>query len=143
MTVKDYSEYFKIELDCWCHGLKSVGGAVDPAVVYKVIKQFTPVMRGAIEKQYVFDVFDTTDKLLAASRTTVCRKEIAFYILSQLPPPNELTAGQREVLNHVIDGVELTYRGARQRLEKKWGRIAPELTPNESALHLPLKSEPL
>jgi hypothetical protein len=141
MVVKDYSEYFDIELECWCHGLRNVDDKVDPAVVYKVIKEFTPVLRGAVEKLFVFDVFDTADRLIAASRTTACRKEIAFYLLSQLPAPKELTADQRAVLTKIVKSVEPTYNGALQRLEKKWGSATLKMTAPAESLTLPAKSE--
>ena len=116
----EFEEIFEIELDCWCYGLQRVNREIDSSVLHKVIKEFAPVLLKSIQHLYVCDLIETSRRLTSAARCKVSQKEITFYILSYLPSPSELTEEQSATLQKIVDGVEKTYGGAVQRLEKRW-----------------------
>ena len=115
-----YAEVFEVELRCWCYGLNRVRERVDRSVLHKVIKEFAPVLREAVENLYVCDILEISRELTAAAKCKGQEKEIAFYILSHLPDPLELKSSQADVLYQIVDTVEQAYGGAVARLEKKW-----------------------
>ena len=115
-----YGEIFELELDCWCAGLERVQEPIDRSVLHQVIKEFSPVLREAIEHSYVCDIVATANQLVTSAKLKSIEKEIAFYILAQLPSPAELTHTQSVILEQIVDTVEQKYGGARKRLEKKW-----------------------
>ena len=116
----DYGEIFEVELKCWCHGLSKVRDNIDRSVLYQVITEFAPVLREAIQHLYVCDILATARRLITSGRCNASEKEIAFYILSHLPTPAELSKEQAGVLASIVDQVEKAYGGALKRLEKKW-----------------------
>ena len=127
--AKPYAEIFAIELDCWCHGLKTVTAEIDSHVLHQVVKQFAPVMQESILSLYAFDVIEVTQRFLAASRCRIPERELAFHILSLLPSPSGLDAEQLAVLTAIVDQTEKKFSGAVQRLEKKWNRPLHPIPP--------------
>lgn len=123
---KEYGDIFEIELKCWCLGLQRCQSQVDRSVLFKVIKQFAPVLREAVEHLYVCDVLDTARKLVVAAKCRISEKEIAFYILSHLPAPTELNREQADTLIQIVDQVEQSYCGAVKRMEQKWNAAQPQ-----------------
>lgn len=121
MADNSFSQIYNVELECWCYGISNTTEKVDHRVLHQVIKSFAPVIREAIENLYVIDVVDTAKRLVESGKCKPSeQKEIAFYILSILPTPCELTKEQNDVLIHIVNQVEDVYVGAFQRLEKKW-----------------------
>jgi len=115
-----FAEIFEVELRSWCYGLNRVHEKVDRSVLHKVIKEFAPVLREAVENLYVCDIIETAKELITAAKCKGMEKEIAFYILSHLPSPDEVSSAQADVLTEIVDKVEQAYGGAFKRLEKKW-----------------------
>ena len=115
-----FSEIFEVELKCWCIGLERVRDRVDIGVLHKVIKDFAPVFREAIENNYVCDIIEAARRLVTSAKCRNNEREIVFYILSHLPIPAELNAEQVKILEQIVQKVESTYAGAFKRLEKKW-----------------------
>jgi len=134
-SSNSFGELFELELKCWCHGLAQVEGTVEVNVLRKVIQEFAPVLKEAIENHYLFDLINITKRLIQASRCRVSEKEIAFYILSQLPLPSELHQSQVKVLKQAVGKLEQTYMGAHARLERKWSAnpCKDEMTSNHPA----------
>lgn len=116
-----YAEIFDAELQCWCYGLAHIRERIERNVFHKVIKEFAPVLREAVEHGYVCDVVGAAHRLIEAARTDISEKEAAFHILSQLPCPKTLNDDQAHALSEIVARVDHTYPGAAQRLEKKWG----------------------
>jgi hypothetical protein len=117
---KSFEEIFEIELKCWCFGISQTSEKVDHKVLHRIIKEFSSVFRESIEQLYAFDIIETAQRLIEASRSSVSEREIAFYILSYLPTPSELTKEQSQVLELIIQKLEDTHGGAFERVEKKW-----------------------
>lgn len=118
-----FSEIYEIELKCWCHGLERVRERVDIGVLHKVIKDFAPVLREAIENNYVCDIVETAKRLVISAKCRNHGREIVFYMLSYLPIPAELTAEQVKILEQIVQKVEQIHSGAFKRLEKKWQAV--------------------
>lgn len=116
----EFSEIFEVELKCWCIGLERVRERVDIGVLHKVIKDFAPVLKEAIENNYVFDLVETAKRLVISAKCRNNEREIVFYLLSHLPIPAELSSEQVKILEQIVQNVEQKYAGAIKRLEKKW-----------------------
>lgn len=124
-----FAEIFEVELKCWCYGITRVAEessskagpkSVDRKVLHKVIQDFAAVLREAIDNLYAFDIIETARLFIEASKLNAPEREIAFYILAQLPVPSELSKEQVIVLHHIIQQLDEVYPGAFLRLEKKW-----------------------
>jgi len=154
-----FAEIFDVELKCWCYGITRVAeesstrvgpGSVDRSVLHKVIHDFATVLREAIDNLYAFDILETARRFIEASRLNAPEREIAFYILAQLPVPSELSKEQAIVLHHIVQQLEEVYPGAFLRLEKKW-KAAETITMKRNAvdsislerLSLPSRPKPL
>ena len=116
----DFKEIFDIEVHCWCLGLSKSPEKLDCAVLHRVIKEFTPIVREAIQNLYVFDLVDTARKFILASKCKASEREIAFHILSLIPEPSSLNKDQQNVLHQIVENLEKKHPGAFERLEKKW-----------------------
>ena len=122
----NYKEIFDIEMHCWCLGLSKTKEKVDSDVLHRVIKEFSPIIKEAIESSYVFDISDTARKFISASRCKASEKEISFHILSLLPNPMSLPEDQQKTLFEIVENLEGKFHGALERLEKKW-KIIPRV----------------
>ena len=118
--AESYKEIFEIEMHCWCLGLYRNKDTLDVKVLNRVIKEFAPIIKEAIENLYPFDILDITNRFLAASKCKASQQEVAFYILSMLPNPSQFSNDQRNVLIKIVENLEKKYSGAFERLEKKW-----------------------
>jgi hypothetical protein len=117
---RSFEEIFEIELTCWCYGISNAEEKADKKVLYRVIREFSGVFKEAVINLYTFDIVDTARKLINAGKCNVSEQEIAFYILSCLPNPYELTESQKEIHTEIIQKVEDTYGGAISRTSKMW-----------------------
>ena len=115
-----YATVFPIEIDCWCFGLSNFPGELYPKLVHRVIKEMAPTFKAAIDSGYVFDIFETADKIFTASRQIVPLKHIVFAILANLPLAFELEEDSQFVLAQVIDKVEQSYGGVVEQMEEMW-----------------------
>ncbi|HMO18316.1 MAG TPA: hypothetical protein PKA63_06345 [Oligoflexia bacterium] len=115
-----FEEIFNIELTCWCFGISHTSETVDHKVLHRIIKEFSSVFRESIENLYQFDILKTSRTLIEAGKCNATEQEIAFYILSYLPTPCELTKEQNEILQKIVQQVEDAHGGAFDRVMKKW-----------------------
>ncbi len=116
----DYKEIFEIEIHCWCLGLAKTKSVIDQNVLHRILKEFAPIMREAIEHLYVFDIQETARSFIKASKVRISEREIAFHILSLLPDPTSLALLQYEVLVKIVNNLEEKFDGARERFDRKW-----------------------
>jgi len=119
-VVGNYKEIFDIEMHCWCLGLSKTKEKLDCNVLHRVIKEFSPIIKEAIENLYVFDIVDTAKKFITASRCKASEQEISFHILSLLPNPQTISEEQQEIFFEIVNNLEKKYPGALGRIEKKW-----------------------
>jgi len=115
-----YDEIFEVEMDGWCYGFSHFTGEISPALVHRVIKELAPAFRTAIERNYVFRLIPTAEKLAQAGGSVVSVKEIVFSMLANLPAPYELDEEGQFILAQIVDQAEQAYGGVLEHLERKW-----------------------
>ncbi len=120
---KNFKEIFEIEIKCWCYGLEKVDETVDASVLHKVIKEFSPVMKEALQHNYEFDIVDVATKFVTAAKSKYLLRETVYYIGSQLPAPFELKEEEKIVLESIINKAESRYQGLNSRYDKKWANL--------------------
>jgi len=120
---KNFKEIFEIELKCWCYGLEKVDEKVDASVLHKVIKEFSPVFKEALQNGYEFDIVDVATRFVIAAKCKHLLKEIVYYVSSQLPAPFELKEEEKLILKNVINIAEKRYAGLNSRYDKKWSNL--------------------
>ena len=115
-----FEEVFEIELKCWCYGLERVDEAVDASVLHKVIKEFSPVLKEAVQREYEFSIVDVAMRFVTAAKCKNLLREIVYYIASHLPAPFELSETEKQTLQRIIITAERKYQGINKRYETKW-----------------------
>ena len=120
---KSFEEVFEIELKCWCYGLERVDEVVDASVLHKVIKEFSPVLKEAIQNKYEFSIVDVATRFVTAAKCKQLLREIVYYLSSHLPAPFELKEEEKEILNKIISTAELKYQGINKRYSQKWSDV--------------------
>ncbi len=115
-----YDEVFQIEMEGWAYGIANYPGEVFPELIFRVMRELEPSFVLAIENYYVFNVLELSTMFSKAAKYLVHEKDIAFSILSLLPPPSKFDEDAQFVMAQVIDQVEQAYGSALERLEKKW-----------------------
>ena len=121
--VKDgYDTIFQNEIECWTYGLSSFPGELSAELVHRVIREMSPVFKGAVSHNFVFDLIETADLLCNACRNAVQQRDMIFSILIHLQPPYELDEESQFVLAQIIDQAEAVYGDVLDAMERKWRR---------------------
>ena len=126
-----FSEVFAVELHCWCHGLSSINERVEREALLEVIREFAPVMREAIENEFVFDPVQTAKDICVAANHPEMEREIAYYMLSLLPFPTELNEAQAKIEAEIVEIAEAAFAGTIKRLEQRWKRAQLKPVPEK------------
>jgi len=119
-TQKQFPKIFEVEIKGWCYGIEKYPGEIFSGLIHSVIKEMSDLFDASLTAKYVFDIIKVSEQISQSARYLVNKKEIAFFILAQLPNPEDLKPEYRETLALIIDQVEQKYGGALERLEKKW-----------------------
>ncbi|NDC37103.1 MAG: hypothetical protein EBZ48_03515 [Proteobacteria bacterium] len=117
---ENYDAVFRAELSAYTSGLENYPGEVFPELVFRFVRELEESFVRAIEQHVAFDVIALSKQIARAGKYLVHEKDIAFCILSVLPPPTKFTEDAQFVLGQIVDQVEQTYGGALDRLAKKW-----------------------
>ncbi|RIL09535.1 MAG: hypothetical protein DCC75_06295 [Proteobacteria bacterium] len=119
--VKDkYDEIFELEIESWCYGFEKFPGELTPALVHRVVKELGGVIRGAINHNYIFDIYAVSAQIAKASKHIVEERELAYSLMVQLPSPYELDEEAQFILAQIVDKGERLCQGALERLERRW-----------------------
>ena len=126
-----YDEVFKHEFSVYAEALENYPGEIFPELVFRFVREpEESIVRAvreleesivrAIEHHVAFDVLSLAKEIARAGKYLVQEKDIAFCILSVLPPPTKFNEDAQFILGQIVDQVENAYGGALERLEKKW-----------------------
>ncbi len=135
-ALEGYDEIFAIEIECWCHGLRTFEGTITRGLVHRVIRDLAPVIRGAILHDHIFNLVETAEQLSQACKRVCDLREIAFSLLLQLPPPFDLEEGAQFILAQIIDQAEQAFGPVLLILEEEWRSRRP-------AARIPKGTEPV
>ena len=121
IPIRDnYNEVFQQEIDSYTEGLENYPGEIFPELVFRVVRELEESFVTAINHNYIFDVLVLARQIARAAKFLVHEKDIAFCILSVLPPPSAFNEEGQYTLAQIIDQLEKAHGNAIERLEKKW-----------------------
>jgi hypothetical protein len=115
-----YDEVFKQEFSVYAEALENYPGEIFPELVFRFVRELEESLVRAIEHHVAFDVLSLAKEIARAGKYLVHEKDIAFCIISVLPPPAKFAEDAQFILGQIVDQVEKAYGGALERLEKKW-----------------------
>ena len=116
----NYHEVFRHELEAYTEALENYPGEIFPELVFRIVRELEASFVEAINHQYAFDILTVARELARAAKFLVHEKDIAFCILSILPPPSKFGEESQYCLGQIVDQVEQAHGGALARLQKKW-----------------------
>lgn len=122
MSTLSFPELFEIEIEGWMRGIEANQKNITPHDLHNVIKEMACVFEIAIQQNYLFDLIDISNCYSKASKGKVNAKEVAFYILSTIPHPNQFNEESQKTLAEIINQVEQEFGGAKERLQKRWSQ---------------------
>ena len=115
-----YHEVFRHEIEAYTEALENYPGEIFPELVFRVVRELESSFVEAINHQYPFDILTVSRELARAAKFLVHEKDIAFCILSVLPPPSKFPEDAQYCLGQIVDQVEQAHGGALERMHKKW-----------------------
>ena len=93
-------------------------------MLHKVIKEFSPVLKEAVQNKYEFSIVDVATRFVTAAKCRQLLKEIIYYTASHLPAPFELKEDENQVLKKILSRAELKYQGINKRYAQKWAGVS-------------------
>ena len=78
-------------IDDTCAMLEAYPGEISASVVYHVVRERVDLWQAAIEHHVALDVLDIAERMARGAKYLVHGKEIAFYILINLPASSGLS----------------------------------------------------
>lgn len=117
---ESYDEVFVHEMSEYLHALENYPGEIFPELVFRFVRELEESFVQAIGHHVAFDLLAISKQIARSGKYLVHEKDIAFCILSILPPPSKFDEEAQFILGQIVDQVEQAYGGALERLEKKW-----------------------
>lgn len=115
-----YNHTIEHELAAYATALENYPGEIFPELVFRFVRELEETFVRAIEHNVAFDILYVAKEIARAGKYLVHEKDIAFCILSVLPPPSKFSEDAQFTLGQIVDQVEKAYGGALERLDKKW-----------------------